>query len=309
MKKFLAAAAVLVVTSVHAEELKFGDLNYFLKQGQINVGADAIMNNEPSRNGAVDNEVDGYLFETHAGYALNDSLNFTLGLNYLFDGMTKIGKNSSNTNDDGFQNPKFGANYRVLNQNDFGVNFDVGAVASVKLIDREVGSANKDGNSINPILTNYGEPRNTLDVNARLGKKWNEANEFYFTGGVAYHMDGSYKQLEGETVDMDASLDFKLSAFYQYRPVNEFMMTLGIASIRVGEMDGNNGVTNTTKTSHIDHQVVFNAKFLVNESLIVKFITTQDNRSNFDVTKDVGATETYSKRHALQYGLGLDFIF
>ena len=308
MKKLLAVAAVLVVTSVHAEELKFGDLNYFLKQGQVNVGADVIMNNEPSRIESLDKEVDGYLFETHAGYALNDSLNFTLGLNYLFDGKTKIGS-SPTANDAGFQNPKFGANYRLLNQNDTGVNFDVGAVASIKLIDREVGSANKDGNNINPLLTNYGEPRNTLDVNARLGKKWNEANEFYVTGGVAYHMDGSYKQLQGETIDRDSSLDFKLSAFYQYRPVNEFMLTLGIAGTRVGEMDGNNGISNTTKTSHIDNQVVFNAKFLVNESLIVKFITTQDNRSNFDVTKDVGATETYNKRHALQYGLGLDFIF
>jgi hypothetical protein len=122
-------------------------------------------------------------------------------------------------------------------------------------------------------------------------------------------MDGSYKELEGKTIDMDSSLDFKLSAFYQYRPVNEFMLTLGVAGTRVGEMDGNNGLTNTTKTNHIDNQVVFNAKFLVNESLILKFITTQDNRSNFDVTKDVGATETYNKRHALQYGLGLDFIF
>jgi hypothetical protein len=307
MKKFLAVAAVLVVTSVHAEELKFGDLNYFLKQGQVNVGADAIVNNEPSRNGAVDNEVDGYLFETHAGYALNDSLNFTLGLNYLFDGTTKIGS-SSTANDAGFQNPKFGANYRLLNQNDTGFNLDVGAVASIKLIDREVGSANRDGNNINPLLTNYGEPRNTLDVNARLGKKWNEANEFYVTGGVAYHMDGSYKQLQGETIDMDSSLDFKLSAFYQYRPVNEFMLTLGIAGTRVGEMDGNNGLGNTTKTSHIDNQVVFNAKFLVNESLIVKFITTQDNRSNFDLKTAAGSSE-YNKRHALQYGLGLDFIF
>ena len=307
MKKFLAVAAVLVVASVHAEELKFGDLNYFLKQGQINVGADAIMNNEPSRNGAFDNEVDGYLFETHAGYALNDSLNFTLGLNYLFDGKTKIGSNPT-ANDAGFQNPKFGANYRLLNQNDTGVNFDVGAVASIKLIDREVSSANKDGNNINPLLTNYGEPRNTLDVNARLGKKWNEANEFYVTGGVAYHMDGSYKQLELNKVDMDSSLDFKLSAFYQYRPVNEFMLTLGIAGTRVGEMDGKDGSTKYTQTSHIDNQVVFNAKFLVNESLIVKFITTQDNRSNFDLKTAAGNSE-YNKRHALQYGLGLDFIF
>ncbi len=308
MKKFLAVAAVLVVTSVHAEELKFGDLNYFLKQGQFNVGGDAIMNNEPSRNGAVDNEVDGYLFETHAGYALNDSLNFTLGLNYLFDGTTKIGSGSSNTNDAGFQNPKFGANYRVLNQNDTGFNFDVGAVASLNLIDREVGSANKDGNSINPLLTNYSEPRNTLDLNGRLGKKWNEANEFYFTGGVAYHMDGSYKQLDGNRVHMDSSLDFKLAAFYQYRPVHEFMITLGIAGTRVGEMDGKDGSTKYTQTSHIDNQVVFNTKYLINESLIAKFIVTQDNRSNFDLKTNAGSSE-YDKRHALQYGLGLDFIF
>ena len=59
MKKFLAIAAMLTITSVFAEELHYGDLNYFLKQGQFNAVIDMIVNNEGTRkNESTKTEVD-----------------------------------------------------------------------------------------------------------------------------------------------------------------------------------------------------------------------------------------------------------
>lgn len=308
MKKFLAVAAVLAVTSVHAEELKFGDLNYFLKQGQFNAGIDMIVNNEYLRTGGSTKvEVDNYLYNSHFGYALTDKLNLTLGLNYLFSGETEVNKGAS-ADDAGLQNPQLGANFRVMNQSDTGFNLDVGAVATIKIMDREVGTVDKEGNNTSPLYSSYADPRNTLDLNARLGKKWNEANEFYLTGGIAYHMDGDYKQLQGNTVDMDASMDLKLGASYQYRPVHEFMLTAGVSAIRYGEMDGQNGSDDFTVTDHIDYQFLFNAKYLITENFIAKFIFTQDRRNDFDYKADSGKSEI-DKRTAHQFGAGVDFLF
>ena len=308
MKKFLAIAAMLAMNSVFAEEIHYGDLNYFLKQGQFNVGVDTIINNEGTRTNESDKtEVDNYFVDSRFAFALSDSLNFTLGLNYLHDGQTEVNQGSS-ADDAGLQNPKLGANFRLLKQSDAFFNLDIGAVATIQVIDREVGTVNKEGNNLNPLFSNYAEPRNTLDLNARLGKKWDEANEFYLTGGIAYHMDGEYEELEGEMVDMDSSIDLKVAAFYQYRPVDEFMMTLGLNGTRYSEVKGENGSTDFTITDHIDYQFVFNAKYLINESLIAKFVFTQDSRNDFDFETDAGNT-TFDKRNGLQYGIGVDLLF
>jgi hypothetical protein len=309
MKKFLAVAAILVVSSAHAEELKFGDLNYFLKQGQLNAGVDVIVNNENSRTAkTVDVEVNNYLFNTRFGYALTDTLNLTLGLDYLAKGETEADAGAS-ADDSGLQNPKLGANYRVLNQNDFGYNFDVGAVAAIKIVDRESGSVDDEGNNTNPLYSNYAEPRSSLDLNARFGKKWNEANEFYLIGGVVYHMDGEYDDLSSdETVDMDSSMDLKLGAFYQYRPVHEFMLTVGALATRVGEVDGNDGSEDFTVTDRMDTQFSFNAKYLITENFIAKFLFTVDRRDDFDYEQNSGDVEV-DKRLAEQYGVGVDFLF
>jgi hypothetical protein len=307
MKKFLAVAAVLAVTSVNAEEVKFGDLNYFLKQGQFNVGVDAIVNNETSRVGkTADTEVDGYFLNTQFGFALTDSLNVTVGVNYLYDGETEVNKGAS-ADDSGIQNPKFGINYRVMKQSDAGLNFDIGAVATIKVIDREVGTVDEEGNNQNPLYSSYADPRSTLDLNARLGNKWNEANEYYLIAGLVYHTDGEYEQLEGDMVNIDSSLDFKLGAFYQYRPVNEFMMTVGLSGTRYNDLYAETNSVESKYSDHFDFQFLFNAKYLVTENFITKFTFTKDNRDNFAEQKS-GNTE-YDKRNALQYGLGVDFLF
>lgn len=308
MKKIFALAAILAFGSVHAEELKFGDLNYFLKDGQINAGLDWVVDNETVRSGGVDDiEFDGYFYQAHFAYAFSNELNVTLGLNYLLNGQTETNQGAS-ADDSGLQNPKLGANYRLMNQANAGFNLDLGAVATFELADREVGTVNKEGNNPSPVVSNFTDPRSSLELNARLGKKWNEANEFYFLGGFVYNLDADYKQLEGDTIDRDSSMDFKLGAFYQYRPVHEFMITLGLTGTRFGDIDGKDGNVDYTITDHIDYHFNFDAKYLINESLIAKLSFTQDKRNAFDIEKSTGDTKL-DRRNGLQYGLGIDYLF
>jgi hypothetical protein len=302
MKKFLALAAMLAIGSVQAEELKFGDLNYFLKQGQFNVREDFVVHNETMRAAkSIDVDVDGYIFQTHLGYALLDNLNLTLAFDYTMEGETEVDNDSSNVN--GFNNPSIGANYRLMNQNTSGFNLDFGAVATVKIIDREVNGGSTEGNMFSPVFSKYGDPRNTLDLNARFGKKWNEANEFYLLGGVLYHMDGEYDQKGSggqDGIDVDSSMDYKLGANYQYRPVHEFMINLGLSAISYSEYD----IDGEEVSDHIDYLFNFDAKYLVNETTIAKFLFTKGRNDNF--TAD---GVKFDKRDSLQYGLGVDLLF
>lgn len=303
MKKFLALAAMLAIGSVQAEELKFGDLNYFLKQGQFNAGVDALVHNETLRAGeTIDYDIDGYIFQTHFGYALLNNLNVTFGLDYILEGETEP-QGGASSNVDGLQNPWIGANYRLIDQNTAGFNVDFAAKATFKVIDREVNGGSTDGNMFDPVFSRLGDPRNTLDLSAKVGKKWNEANEFQVHAGVLYHMDGEYDQKGPNSqngVDVDSSIDFKLGANYQYRPVHEFMMNFGITAIRYSEYE----VNDLEVSDHIDYTLSFDAKYLVNETTIAKFIFTHQNNSEFDVD----GTDI-DQRQGQQYGLGVDFLF
>ena len=121
-------------------------------------------------------------------------------------------------------------------------------------------------------------------------------------------MDGEYDQLQGDTVEMDSSLDLKLGAFYQYRPVHEFMLTFGVLATRVGEVDGNDGTGDYKVTDHMDAEFSFNAKYLITHNFIAKFLFTIDRRDDFDYEKDLVDVEV-DKRLAEKFGLGVDFLF
>ncbi len=309
MKKFLVLAAVLAVSSANAEELKFGDLNYFLKAGQFNAGANFIVNNETTREGeAVETEVDNYALNTHFGLALTNQFNLTFGWDLLIDGETQAdGENSADAW--GLQNPRLGANFRLLDQESSGFNFDIGTIATFNFTDREVASRETDGNMINPLYSNFADPRHGLELNARLGKKWDEANEFYLLAGAVYHLEGDYDQKDGDKVEIDPSLDFKAGAFYQYRPVNEFMITLGVNAVRFGERDLEVGALEATDQDHLDFQFLFAAKYLVTESTVFNITFTKDRKGNYDrEIKGVGDNEI-DKRNGILYGCGVDFLF
>jgi len=310
MRKLIAAAAVLAVTSAHAaEELKFGDLNYFLKQGQFNVVVDA--NSGFSKETAdVTYEKRGYTFDTQFAYAINDKLNAFVGLSYAFDmqveDKTKDSPNAD-VDQDGLANPAIGLNYRLLDQGSSDFNFDLGAVARIKIQDAEVGSSVgqnvKDGNNATG--------RNALELNARLGKKWNEANEWQLAAGLVYFQDGEteYKSTAGNSkIDEDSSMDVFLRASYQYRPVNEFMLLVSAQATRVGEVDSKEASVKSTADSHIDLDFRFTAKYLICENFIGKFNYGQSRNSDFD-SKTAGVKTKIDKRRDSFFGIGVDFLF
>lgn len=314
MRKMIVAAAVLAVSSAQAaEQLKFGDVNFFPKAGQVNLAVDLSSTYEKQRANSESLETRGYLAETRLQYSLTDTMNFGLLLDYAYDRETEnrtVGTDG-NWNTDGLANPGFYLNHRYMDQKDGGMNFDVGLVGRVNIEDAETGDAagqnTEDGN--------FANGRNSLEVNTKLGHKWNEANEWQFAGGLVYNFEGetdvNTAGAGSTTLDLDDSFDIYARATYQYRPVNEFMMLLSAQATRVGQIDGELQSTpsqDTKSEDHIDIDFRFTAKYLVTDSTIVKFNYGMSNNSNIDQT--VGTTDASIKRRRENfYGLGVEFLF
>ncbi len=313
MKKFLAVACLMAVTAANATEVKFGDLNYFLKQGQFNLKADFNLSREffAVDEGATTQKtkVEGYVFKSRATYGLADNFSAFVGLNALYE-LDLLPKGGVTTESNGLQNLIVGSDIRVMNQDAGGFNLDVGAEADIALMENEISETNKD-NGNQPALYSsiYGDPRSSLNLNARLGKKTDEANEFYTLAAIVYNMSGTQEDKESdEDIDWDSSVDLKLGAFYQYRPVNELMFTLGLVATRFGEVEGDTNGADLTVQDHLDFTLSFNAKYLITENFIAKFNLSQDRRDDHEVESDLGDFDL-ERRQATSFGFGLDYIF
>lgn len=307
MRRMIATVALLVAgTAQAAEQVKFGDINYFLEQGKFNLLADVNSSYEKQRFQKVNLEARGVILSTQLGYAFTDHLNAFVGLEYAYDREFE-NKSDSKVTDytgDGLANPAFGLNYRLLDQNNSRYNFDLGAVARINIEDAEDGDSvagnSKDGN--------YAESRSSLEVNARIGRKFDIANEWQLAAGAIYHADGerTFNGIAGtEKIDDESSIDVFLRASYQYRPVNEFMMLLSAQATRVGEMEQDvKGAGSLTHESHIDLEFRFTAKYLITDNFIGKFNYSQSRRSNYDIEDD-----EVKNRRANFFGLGVDYLF
>lgn len=304
MRKMIVAAAVLAVTSAHAaEELKFGDLNYFFKGGQVNASVDFSSTYEKQKVVSTMEETRGYVIDTQLTYGVSDQLNVFLGLDYAYDLETEIG-GQPDINSDGLANPELGAIYRLMNQSSTSYNVDIGAVARINLMDAEEGTAtDEDGN--------YADGRSALEVLARIGRKWNEANEWQLAGGVVYHNDGESTELSSPENDseIDSSMDLYLRASYQYRPVNEIMFLVSAQATQVGEVESEDDTnTKTTLDSHMDIDFRFTTKYLVTDTTIVKFNYGMSRNADFDVKAGATSDEVSNRRENF-FGLGVDFLF
>lgn len=306
MRKIIAAAALLAVTSAHAaEELKFGDLNYFFKQNQINASVDVLsVYDRAEQVGGTKTETRGVVTETQFTYGLMDNLNAFIGLDYAFDLQTETSGNPD-WNSDGLANPEIGAIFRLTNQNDSSYNIDLGAIARINIEDAETGSADEDGN--------YANGRSSLEVLSRIGRKWNEANEWQLTAGVNYFNDGETTEVAvASDTDRDdyASMDIYVRAAYQYRPVNEFMMALSAQATQVGAFDSERTATNVDieRDSHIDMDFRFTAKYFVTENFIAKFHYGMSRNEEYDVDT-AGVIDEVQNRRENFFGLGVDFLF
>jgi hypothetical protein len=315
MRKFFAATIVLAATSIHAaQELKFGDVNYFLKSGEKNASLDVLSTYEKQKQSGEFTETRGVLVDTKLGYGIADNLNVYLGLNYAYDKETenKTTTTDGSYNSDGLSNPSVAVNYRLLNQNESRYNFDLGAVANLVVMDQEVGSATgqdvEDGNNA--------DGQNSLELNARIGRKFNEANEWQLAGGLVYHLAGDFKQLgTGSDSDNDVEKDAFYMAFvratYQYRPVNEFMMLLSAEYNRFGDQDGkvkSSPASDIKQDPYQDIHLVFQAKYLILDNLIVKFTFREDRLEDQSLTVG-GVNADVKRRRSNRFALGVDYLF
>jgi hypothetical protein len=306
MKKIIAVAAVLAAFSAHADAPKFGDLNYFLEAGKYNLTVDAYVRSEAAKIDGVRTEAEGYNFKSQVAYAFDNRLNIFAGVDYnlMVDQMTA---NQQDSEADGLQIPEFGVNYRLMTQDNAGFNLDLGAVARIEFQDAEVGLLGDEGNMIDPRVSAYSNPRNSLELNARLGNKWNEANEYYLLAAAKYNQSGEYDYVSpaGNTkVELDSSLDLTFGAFYQYRPVNEFMLKVGLMGTQIGEVDAKTSGTDITFDSQFNLDFTFGAKYLICKNFIGKFNYIQSSRPDFDA----GLNKIDRRTHHA-FGLGVDWLF
>lgn len=305
MKKAIALAAVLLASSAQASSgLDFGDLNYFLKASQMNLTSNfSVVDRElHPENAAAKTTTRGYVVDNRFGYGIADNMNAFVGLDFAFNyEFQQTGVSDSDNG--GLSNPYAGLNYRLMNQSDAAFNLDFGVVGRFNLMDSEIGSAGEDGN--------YARGNHSLEINSSIGRKWNEANEWRLTAAVIQQFEGEseLKAPAGDSdVETDASTDLSLTAAYQYRPVQEFMMNVSLQALRVGEADFEVGNTESTDEAHLDFNFAFSAKYLITEKFIAKFNYGISRLEEYDV--ETGGTDVEQKeRQANFYGVGIDWLF
>ena len=314
MKKVLAAFSMLVMGQVYAQDLSFGDVNYFIKKGQFNFVVDTTLearNYKLKSGGTTDTkDREGYYQRARANFGLSDQLNLFVGIGYNHKNRVKSETAPTNESfyENGFINPQVGLNFRAVNQSQALVNVDVGAVASIRIQDEKVGASvgksSRDGNSANG--------RNSVEGNVRIGRKWNEANEWQLALGGIYNMSGERdrKQIGAATqnLDLDSSVDAYLRASYQYRPVQEIMFLLSLQGNKISEMEESNSSTKYKYDDHLDFDIAFNVKYLITENFILRGIMQKGNNPSYDYTTNGTKTEVKSRRENV-YGLGFDFLF
>jgi hypothetical protein len=306
MKKMMTTAAAVVAfaaMSVQAAEVKFGDLNYFLKTGQFIASAEANHNSYQEKSDGDEAETEGYYSNFRLNYGLADKINLFLGVGYNWKAKVAEGSAAS-YRQDGFTNPYAGGTYRFMNQNNGGVNVDFGALVRVNLQDQELGSSSpkKDGNAA--------IGRNSFELNAAIGKKWDEANEWRLSGGVVYNAAGEFDQLGATkvTIDTESSVDVFLRAAYQYRPVNEFFMEFFALANRFGEQENKPDGDKETLESRMDYRFGFVAKYLITSNVIGRFNYGQSLLPDYDVDTQAGDYKVNRRRES-SWGLGVDWLF
>jgi len=306
MKKIVIASLMLVSVSSSAQELKFGDLNYLYQKGQFNVGADTNFTSNEFTLSGTKKKTEGFELNTRLTYGLSEKLNAFVGLEYQW--LDVDVKGDSGYGQHGLRNPLAGVLFRMMGQEDSSVNFDLGLLGRLRVEDAKSG----DITSHNPKDGNASNGRNSVDLYARLGSKWNIANEWQLVAGVTHNTSGDYDQLHGgsssTSVDVDSSTDYFLRAFYQWRPVNEFMMNFGAAATEVSDVETKSAGVKSTLEKHLDVDFTFVAKFLVTDNFLVRFNYLQGLHQQYDVSS-AGSSSKLSGRHYQLIGLGADYLF
>lgn len=301
MRRILATSLILAAATVGAEELTFGDLNFLIPAKRVNLSVDAAYTTDRETTGGTRLETEGTRLNTQATVGLSEKINLYAGLGYNLN--VQVDNSANKHNIDGLTNPYLGGLYRLQNQNDGSVNIDIGISGRFNLIDAEAGSGKKDGNAANG--------RHQSELYGRVGRKWNEANEWQLQAGVLHHYDGESEVNSSpkEELDEEASTDYYLRAAYQYRPVKEFMMTLAAQGTMVGEKDVKNKPANTKTNldSHLDLDFDFIARYLITENFIGRFNYGVGRNPDYDGDEN-GVGFEVEKRRENRISLGIDWL-
>ena len=317
MRKMILVLAIVGISFAQAAEtLTFGDVNYFLQKGQLNIKADlsSTYYQEASKQKNNTEETRGYQAQTRYGFGINDQMNIYLGLDFAFDRDVQdktadpvTNKTDASYSQNGLANPVLGLNYRLMNQNQSRYNVDFGAVGSINIEDAEKGSS--DGQvSQNG---NFSNGRNSLELNAGIGRKWDVANEWRLTAGLIYNASGDQKILSqdgDQKVTLDSSVDAFALATYQYRPVDEFMMLLSAKVTAISELSGKVNGLEASDDEHMDLDFLYQAKYLITDTFIANFHYGISNNADYDRTFSGNSFEIHKRRENI-FGLGVDFLF
>lgn len=319
MRIIFQAFLFVFTTSVLAQsqELQLGDLNFFLKKGQLLSTNDyrkyTIERRSVVGAGNTHYETEGNLLQSRLSYGVHKKLNLFLELGYQLDWEVRdTTNNTAHFNLDGFVNPALGTTYRWKSQEDDKLNIYSSLVAYINVQDEEKGHASSPTNSVDG---NAAKARDVLEFNTSIGHKWNPKNEWIATGGILHNFSGesqqNYSSGRKNKVYEDASTNLYLKLAYQYRPIEQWMISPSIKSTYVGEQKMKFSNVVVRSNSYLMHDLDLALKYSVTKNFLVRLNYGQSLLPDYDGKSTEGTeidvdTISQSKRY---YGLGIDWLW
>jgi opacity protein-like surface antigen len=242
MKTKLAVVMALASTSVLAQDLKLGDLNFFQSKGSVQWNTEVSMTKsefsaKEGSNTASDFETKLNVWSNEVTYGISDKFRVGLAADYAFKNEqddTTSGSTDKKIDSDGLSDFSVVSAYRLMSNNLY---VDLLGKLTVAMGDREEGDSNtttsKDGN--------FKQGHHSLDLGVAVGQM---ISKFEWRAGFAlgYNFAGEYDELSigsaKTTHDTDARLDMTLNGQVQYRPTSKLAVGLGTSWTKVGEQKG-----------------------------------------------------------------------
>ena len=235
MKKLFLAILALTSSTLYAQDLQLGDLNFFqkAKSTQVNTGVKLQTFDYSFEYGtdsfdykrsinSWENEVQYGVSEKQiVGIAFEYDLNNQLQNTSVPSGQQK----AKSYNDKGLSDLTLGTGYRLLSDK---IYLDLIGQFTLGLEKSESGdsdaNSSKDGNNK--------QGHHSLDLSIGIGQKI-EKFEWRGTFGVVRNFAGEYDSLQvgAETikVETDSSLDMLASGSFQFRPISKFAIGLNLS--------------------------------------------------------------------------------
>lgn len=322
MKKSLAVAMALASSTVLAQDLQLGDLNFFQKAGSYQLNTQLSMGqgefSEKNEDGTYDIETKQNIWSNSLTYGVSDKFRIGLGVDYALKneqentGVPAGDTKSKAIDDKGLSDFSIVSAYRLMSDK---VYVDLLADLTIAMGDREEGSSDdvksKDGN--------FKQGHHSLDLGAAVGQKIDKF-EWRAGAGVSYHMSGDYDALSVEgpktTVDTDSRMDMVVSAQAQYRPMTKLAIALGVEWTKVGEQELEAKVDGekieVTEESSTQMAWTAEAKYNLSDSILVNAGYSIISLSDLDVkqkNQDGTSKSTIEDNKASVVTIGASFLF